>query len=442
MNKTWLIFQREFLNRVKKRSFLIATIVVPLIFPAILAAMIYVFIAQEKSALAPTIEVYDESGKMNFGSDTGRFKFIHVTGDLEHVKKVFKESNHYALLTIPSFDLARPEGITMYTKENPSIRRKEELEGILENKVHDLKLEQFNIDKETLKNLRTDIHINNINVDDEGAEKESNTDFLYGLGFALGILIYLFVIIYGMQIMLGVIDEKTSKVVEIIISSVKPFQLMMGKILGIAAVGLLQVFIWVLLITVCSSATVALLGVNVPEQQAMQEIARQVQDAQATGSVSETNAAIKIIQYANEIPMAYIAFNFAFYFLGGYLLYGALFAAVGSAVESQQEAQQFTLPIMMPLMISYLALVLFILHDPHSTASFWFSIIPFTSPIAMVGRLGFGVPLWQLILSQVLLVAGFFFTTWIAARVYRIGILMHGSKVNYKVLAKWFLMKA
>jgi ABC-2 type transport system permease protein len=442
MNKTWLIFQREFLNRVKKRSFLIATIIVPLIFPAILAAMIYAFIVQEQSAVAPSIEVYDESGKVNFEGDTGRYKFIHVAGDFEQVKLAFKESNHYALLRIPDFQLSNPEGITLYTKENPSIRRKDELEGILENKVHDLKLEQFNIDKETLKSLRTEIHVNNINVNDKGEEQESNTDFLYGLGFALGILIYLFVIIYGMQIMLGVIDEKTSKVVEIIISSVKPFQLMMGKILGIAAVGLLQVSIWVILITVFSSATVALLGVDMPQQQAMEEIARQVQNSEGASAMSEPNTALKIIQYANEIPVAYIVFNFAFYFLGGYLLYGALFAAVGSAVESQQEAQQFTLPIMMPLAIAYLALVLFILHDPHSTASFWFSIIPLTSPIAMVGRLGFGVPIWQLILSQLLLVAGFLFTTWIAARIYRIGILMHGSKVNYKVLIKWFLMKA
>jgi ABC-2 type transport system permease protein len=442
MNKTWLIFQREFLNRVKKRSFLIATIIVPLIFPAILAAMIYAFIVQEQSAIAPSIEVYDESGKVNFEGDTGRYKFIHVAGDFEQVKLAFKESDHYALLRIPSFQLSNPDGITLYTKENPSIRRKDELEGILENKVHDLKLEQFNIDKETLKSLRTEIHVNNINVNDKGEEQESNTDFLYGLGFALGILIYLFVIIYGMQIMLGVIDEKTSKVVEIIISSVKPFQLMMGKILGIAAVGLLQVSIWVILITVFSSATVALLGVDVPQQQAMEEIARQVQNPDGSSAMSEPNAALKIIQYANEIPVAYIVFNFAFYFLGGYLLYGALFAAVGSAVESQQEAQQFTLPIMMPLAIAYLALVLFILHDPHSTASFWFSIIPLTSPIAMVGRLGFGVPIWQLVLSQLLLVAGFLFTTWIAARIYRIGILMHGSKVNYKVLIKWFLMKA
>jgi ABC-2 type transport system permease protein len=441
MNKTWLIFKREFLIRVKKRSFLIATIVVPLIFPAILALMIYAFIKQEEGAIAPTIEVFDESGKINFVDDSGKFDFVPVTGDFEHVKKGFKESSHYALLKIPKFQLSKPEGMTLYTKENPSIRRKDELESILEKKVHDLKLEQFNIDKETLKNLRTEISLNNINVNDKGEEQESNTDFLYGLGFALGILIYMFVIIYGMQIMLGVIDEKTSKVVEIIISSVKPFQLMMGKILGIAAVGLLQVFIWVLLITFFSFATVALLGVDVPQQQAMEEITRQMENPENSASMAESNAAIKFLQHANEIPIAYIVFNFAFYFLGGYLLYGALFAAVGSAVESQQEAQQFTLPIMMPLAIAYLALVLFILHDPHSTASFWFSIIPFTSPIAMVGRLGFGVPFWQLLLSQALLVAGFFFTTWIASRVYRIGILMHGSKVNYKVLAKWFLMK-
>jgi ABC-2 type transport system permease protein len=441
MNKTWLIFQREFLNRVKKKSFLIATIIVPLVFPAILAVMIYVFVKQEEAAVAPTIEVYDESGKMDFSGDTTRFKFVEVSGNFDQIKEGFKKSDHYALLRVPSFDLANPQGFTLYTRENPSIRRKEELEGLIEGKIHDLKLLQFSIDKETLKNLKTDVSLNNINVSDAGVEKESNTDFLYGLGFALGILIYLFVIIYGMQIMMGVIDEKTSKVVEIIISSVKPFQLMMGKILGIAAVGLLQVFIWVVLITALSSATVALFGVEMPEQQAMEQISKQMESAQA-GNMTEANAAIKFIQYANEINVGYIVFNFAFYFLGGYLLYGALFAAVGSAVESQQEAQQFTFPIMMPLIIAYLALVLFILHDPHSSASFWFSIIPFTSPIGMVGRLGFGVPLWQLILSQVMLVAGFLFTTWVAARIYRIGILMHGSKVNYKVLLKWFLMKS
>jgi ABC-2 type transport system permease protein len=441
MNKTWLIFKREFLTRVKKRSFLIATIVVPLIFPAILAAMIYVFVKQKESAVVPTIEIYDEGAMLNLTEDSTNFRFIAVSGDFETVKQGFQKSDHYALLRIPPFELAKPAGITLYTKENPSIRRKDELETIIENKIHDLKLLEFNIDKVALKNLRTDVTLNNINVNELGEEQESNTDFLYGLGFALGILIYMFVIIYGMQIMLGVIDEKTSKVVEVIISSVRPFQLMMGKILGIAAVGLLQVFIWVFLITVLSSATIALLGVDMPQQEAMTQMTEQMQSAGTPGAISDDNAVVKVLRYAHEIPVGYIVFNFAFYFLGGYLLYGALFAAVGSAVESQQEAQQFTLPIMMPLAIAYLALVLFILDDAHSTASFWFSIIPFTSPIAMVGRLGFGVPLWQLILSQALLIGGFLLTTWIASRIYRIGILMHGSKVNYRELLKWFMMK-
>jgi ABC-2 type transport system permease protein len=441
MNKTWLIFQREFLNRVQKKSFLIATILVPLIFPAILAVMVYVFIKQESGAVAQTIEVYDESGKINLEDDP-RYKFVKVEGDFEHVKKAFNETNHYGILRIPDIDLANPEGLKIYTKENPSIRKMEELTSILEKKIHDLKLEQSNIDKEILSSLKTNISLSNVNVDEKGGEKESNTGILYGLGFVLGIFIYTFVLVYGMQIMLGVIDEKTSKVVEVIISSVRPFQLMMGKILGIAAVGLLQFAIWIILISVLSSATLGILGVSMPQQQAMEQITK-MQDPESQAEIQkQNNKLINTLSSINELPITYIVFNFVFYFLGGYLLYGALFAAVGSAVDSQQEAQQFTFPIMLPFLISYFGLFLFILTDPHSTASFWFSIIPFTSPIAMVGRLGFNPPLWQLILSQVLLIGGFILTTWIAARIYRIGILMHGSKVNYKVLAKWFMMKA
>ena len=441
MNKTWLIFQREFLNRVQKKSFLIATILVPLVFPAILAIMVWVFIKQEEGAVAQTIEVYDESGKITLEDDE-RFKFVEVEGDFEEVKKAFNETNHYGILRIPELDLKDPQGIKIYTKENPSIRKMEEITDVLEKSIQNLKLEQSNIDREVLNSLKTNVSISNVNVDDSGVEKESNTGITYALGFVLGIFIYIFVLVYGMQIMLGVIDEKTSKVVEVIISSVRPFQLMMGKILGIAAVGLLQFAIWVILISVLSSATLGILGVSMPQQQAMEQITK-MQDEESQEEIQrQNNKFLSTLNSVNELPIAYIIFNFVFYFLGGYLLYGALFAAVGSAVDSQQEAQQFTFPIMLPFLISYFGLFLFILTDPHSTASFWFSIIPFTSPIAMVGRLGFHPPLWQLILSQVLLIGGFIFTTWIAARIYRIGILMHGSKVNYKVLAKWFMMKA
>lgn len=441
MYKIWLIFQREFLNRVQKKSFLVATILIPLIFPAIIAVMVFVMMKQEGSAGVQVVEVYDPSGKLDL-EKTDKYDFISVDGDFEKVKSDFNKSGHFALLYVPELKLLEPEGIALYTRENPSIRKIDDLETIIENKIHDLKLEQFNIDRATLQSLKTNVNLNSINLSETGEEKESNTGTLYILGFVLGVLIYMFVLIYGMQIMLGVIEEKTSKIVEVLLSSVKPFQLMMGKILGIAAVGLLQFTIWVVLISTLSTATLSLFGVDMPQQQAMEQMSAQMQNADAAEQLQEQNAQIiQVLQSINEIPFAYIIFNFAFYFLGGYLLYGALFAAVGSAVDSQQEAQQFTFPITLPLIIAYFGLFMFILNDPHSPASFWFSIIPFTSPVAMVGRLGFDVPLWELILSQVLLVGGFIFTTWIAARIYRVGILMHGTKINYKVLAKWFVMK-
>jgi ABC-2 type transport system permease protein len=442
MNKIWLIFQREFLNRVQKKSFLIATILIPLIFPAIIAVMVYVMMKQEGSAGIQTVEVYDRTGRFNFDGNK-KYRFIPVSGDFEKVKTDFNHSESFALLFLPEFDLMKPEGVTLYTRENPSIRKIEDLENILESKIHELKLEAFNIDKATLQRLKTNVNLNKINLSETGEEKASNTERLYILGFVLGVMIYMFVLIYGMQIMLGVIEEKTSKIVEVLVSSVKPFQLMMGKILAIAAVGLLQFTIWVVLISTLSTATLSLFGVDMPQAEAMEQITRQMQEGgyRSEQVDAQNEQVIEILQSINEIPFTYILFNFAFYFLGGYLLYGALFAAVGSAVDSQQEAQQFTFPITLPLIIAYFGLFMFILNDPHSPASFWFSIIPFTSPVAMMGRLGFEVPLWQLLLSQALLIGGFIFTTWIAARIYRVGILMHGSRINYKVLIKWFMMK-
>lgn len=436
MNKVWLICQREFLNRVQKKSFLIATILIPMIFPAIIALMGYIFLKQEEGANRSVVHVLDESGRIKL-EDTDRYKFVPVTGAPEHAKSSFRESDAFALLFIPEFELSDPKGIMLYTKENVSIRREEELEGMIEARIHDLKLEQFNIDKATLAKLKTEVSLNSFNLNEEGG-KQSNTRLLYGLGFALGILIYVFVLVYGMQIMLGVIEEKTSKIVEVIVSSVRPFQLMLGKILGIAAVGLTQFAIWIVLISVLSSATLSMFGLQ-SEQQAIEQVAKI--NTTGTEQIATQNPFVQAVDSFYELPILYIVFNFAFYFLGGYLLYGALFAAVGAAVDSQQEAQQFNLPIMLPLIIGYFALFMFILPDPHSTASFWFSVIPFTSPVAMVGRLAFRPPVWELVLSQVLLIGGFIFTTWVAARIYRVGILMHGSKVNYRVLAKWFMMK-
>ena len=434
--------QREFLNRVQKKSFLITTILVPLIFPAIIGVLVYIMKKEAESAKADTVQVVDESGKFIFENGK-RFAFVPLSLSLEQAKKAYNDTKDFALLYIPPFDLNKPDGMVMYTKENPSIEKVGNLESILQDRIRDLKLEEYKIDKETLKGLKVDINLKQINLSESGEEKSSNSGILYGLGFSLGILIYMFVLIYGIQIMQGVIDEKTSKIVEVIVSSVKPFQLMLGKIIGIASVGLLQFTIWIILITVLSTGVLGYFGLKMPQQQAMEEVAKQIDNEEVKVAMDQQSSkTTELFNNFFQLPLGKIAFVFVFYFLGGYLLYGALFAAVGSAVESMQESQQFQFPITLPLLIGYFGLFMFILRDPHGSVSFWLSVIPFTSPVAMVGRIGSGVPDWQLALSMALLIGGFLFTTWIAGRIYRVGILMTGTKVSWKVLLKWFLMKA
>lgn len=431
MNKIWLVVQREFLNRVQKKSFLIATILIPLIFPAIMAVLIYVAKEQQRNARAEVIHLVDESGLIN-ESDFKKFELRKFEGPIEDAKRAFSESGDFGLLYIPNIKLSDPAGISLYTKVNPSPSDVADLESAIESRIREEKMSRFNIDQKILDSLKTSISIQSINLTASGQEKSTDTKVLFGIGMAGGILIYIFIFVYGAQIMQGVIEEKTSKVVEVIISSIRPFQLMLGKILGLASVGLLQFLIWIILISTVSSLVMGYFGLDMPQKEMMDQVA----------SAKQYNGNfINIMTTLSELPVLYIVASFLFYFLGGYLLYGALFAAVGSAVDSPAEAQQFMFPITIPMLISYFALFTFILDDPHGSISVWLSIIPFTSPIAMMGRIGFGVPTWQLIASMVSLIGGFMFTTWIASRIYRIGILMHGTKVNYKVLAKWFVMK-
>ncbi|HNR74422.1 MAG TPA: ABC transporter permease [Cyclobacteriaceae bacterium] len=442
MSKVWLIIQREFLNRVQKKSFLIATILVPLIFPVIIGGLFYVALKEAESATAETIQVLDESKMLKF-ENSKQFTFVLLDMPLEQAKKAYNETDDFGLLYIPAFNINKPEGLVLYTKENPSIEKVSNLKSSIEHQIQDLKLKEYNIDEAILKSLRPTVNLKQFNLTETGEEKSSSSGLLYGLGFFLGILIYMFVLIYGIQIMQGVIDEKTSKIVEVIVSSVKPFQLMLGKILGIASVGLLQFTIWIVLISVLSTVTMGYFGAKMPQQQAMEQVSKQIApDSEVKEAMDQQQGQVtEFLVSASEIPFTKIALVFVFYFLGGYLLYGALFAAVGSAVDSQQEAQQFQFPVTIPLLIGYLGLFMFILRDPHGPISFWLSVIPFTSPVAMVGRIAFGVPDWQLALSIVLLIGGFLLTTWVAGRIYRVGILMTGTKVSYKVLARWFMQK-
>ncbi|UII28691.1 ABC transporter permease [Fulvivirga maritima] len=429
MNKMFLILQREFLSRVKKKSFLLTTILVPLIFPLIIGTVFYFIKKEDDTAKQKTVQVLDESHSLNMDS-LAKFKFIPVTGNLDQAKEAFKESDDFALLYIPDYDLENPEGFTLYAKSNTHFSTVNELEAKIRESVKEKKLQAYQVDTEILEKLKTRIDLKSLNVS-EGGEKENDAGISFIIGYVTGFLIYIFMFAYGGQVMQGVIEEKSSKIVEVIVSTVKPFQLMMGKILGVAAVGLFQVIIWIVLVSTFSLIASAVFGIDMSQSSQMADAAQQA---------STSPEAEKLMRLIASIPITQIVLTFIFYFIGGYLLYGSLFAAIGSAVDTPAEAQQFMMPIMMPLIVGIIGMSS-VVNNPDGAVSFWLSIIPFTSPIIMMGRIGFGVPWWELALSMGLLIAGFIGTVWLSGRIYRVGILMHGVKVNYKTLAKWFMMK-
>lgn len=435
MNKVFLVIQREYLSRVKKKSFLIATLLTPLIFPAIMGVFVWIAAEEMKNQELRVIEVVDETG-LFFLESSEQYAFSSSAKSVEEAKTWVKEGKRYGVLYLPSLDLKDPQGIQFYGLENPSISLIGYLESALKRKIENQRLFNEGIDPEILQEIKTEVSIQSLTLQDSGEEVLTDASVNYGLGFLSGILIYLFIFLYGNQIMQGVIEEKSSRIVEILVSSLKPFQLMMGKIVGIGAVGLTQFLIWVILIFVLSSFVLSFLGMQMPQQQA-QEMA----NPEAMAMAQNQGDLASMLQVIHGIDFVSLIVSFILYFLGGYLLYGALFAAVGAAVDSPSDAQQFMFPITIPLIVAYLGLFVFVLQDPNSTTSFWLSIIPFTSPIAMMGRISYGVPFWELALSLGLLAIGFLLTTQVAAKIYRIGILSHGTKPSYKLLWKWIRSK-
>jgi len=439
MDKIGLIISREYLSRVQKKSFVIMTLIGPFLFAAMIFLPTYL---ATTGGDTKSIAIIDESGKFAeaFVSDEEtKFEFLDI--DQEAGKELVKNETFDGLLYIPDVDTQDPQGVSFYGSSNPSLSLMKTLRGKIEGEIENIKLKQSGIDREVLANLKVKIDINTINLSSDG-EKQSSSIGASAIGYISSFMIYIFIFVYGAQCMRGVIEEKTSRIIEVVISSVRPFQLMMGKVVGIAGVGLTQFLLWIIL----SFGVVAGLGavfgspstdmktqqkeqlesMNVPQDETMDEIEQDV--------MSKATKALESI----DIPLVVV--SFLFFFLSGYLLYGALFAAIGSAVDSDADAQQFMLPVTIPLIISIISLSA-ILNDPNGTLAFWLSMIPFTAPVVMMMRVPFGVPGWELILSMVLMIAGFVFTIWVASRIYRIGILMHGTKVDYKTLAKWFMMR-
>ncbi|MBK6833647.1 MAG: ABC transporter permease [Bacteroidetes bacterium] len=294
-----------------------------------------------------------------------------------------------------------------------------------------------------LKSARKKVEILATKLGEDGKEVQTRNENAAIFGFACGILIFFFVMVYGMQVMRSVMEEKTNRIVEVIISSVKPFQLMMGKIIGVACVGITQFLIWVLLSTVLTTVSSAVvLKPVVDDVQKMQDQNEEVYKQGSNAKFEEMQAptsklkAMSVVTDFYSLNITQIILCFFVYFLGGYLLYSSLFAAIGSAVDAEADTQQFLLPVMMPLMAGYM-MSIGIAQDPESNVAFWGSMIPFTSPIVMMVRLPFGVPAWQIGISMVMLVLGFMFTTWFAGKIYRTGILMYGKKITWRELGKW-----
>ena len=433
MNKILLIIKREYFSRIKKKSFLIMTFLVPML---IIGMYALIFALSMKGGdNIPAVEVIDDSGIFNKGLENKKsatFSKSELTL-AEAKQKVIKNEDAFVLY-IPA-DIASGGTIEMFSQKKAGLSVISTIESQLNDQMRTKLLADAGIDALTLDKIKPKLSVVSKELTLEG-EKDSSSGAAMAVGFAAAILIYMSLFIYGIQVMRGIIEEKTSRIVEVVISSVKPFQLMMGKIIGIGLVGLTQFLLWITL-----SIGLMTVASQIIFKGKMEQIKSEMPMSKQAAAVNSDGPGMDIIKAVQTVNWTYILPIFIIFFLGGYMLYSALFAAVGSAVDSDTETQQFMLPITLPLLFTYIMSFSFIVNNPDSSLSFWLSIIPFTSPIAMMVRLPFGVPNWELALSIVLLIGGFIFTTWVASRIYRVGILMYGKKVSFAELGKWFMYK-
>lgn len=441
MNKTFTILKREYLSRVKKKSFIVMTILGPILMAALL--VVPVFIAQVSDSVYEVAVVDDTQLFYTEFADANNVEFIDLNVDIDLAIELLKEEKFDAILHIPTTAFHAPSTLRLFSQKAINMNAKLYIESILKNEFESMKMATAGIDAEVLRATETKISIQAIRLLRDGHEQTDYPEVSMAVGIFSGILIYFFVFLFGSQVMRGVMEEKTSRIVEIIVSSVKPFQLMMGKILGIALVGLTQFSIWIILtFAIVSGVSIAMPETFrfTPQEQIYVTGSQSLNPAELQARMQEVQqhntAAGQVMESLNAINFTVMIFSFIFYFLGGYLLYAALFAAVGAAVDNEADTQQFMLPITIPMIFS-IVMAQMVMNNPFGPVAYWLSIIPFTSPIIMMVRIPFGVPTSDIIISAVLLIAGFLATTWIAARIYRTGILMYGKKISYKEIWNW-----
>ncbi len=408
MNKVLLIIQREYLTRVRKKSFVIMTLLVPALFAGMFAVIAY--IAKDKDQTMHIVNVVDNNGSFKGKFQDEKFlKFQYPDKSASAIKKELKNDNDL-VLSIPA---DKKDTVQLFAKKKTTLTLSDDIQRQMNDIESGYSLVKAGIDTAQLHKIKSNVVIKASEITDTG-EKNASIGAAYALSFAGAILIYMSIFIYGAQVMRGVIEEKTSRIIEVIVSSVKPFQLMAGKIIGVGLVGLTQFVLWIGL----SAGISYFVGHSMTAQNPLYTF------MQNLGSSA-----------------GYELSCFIFYWITGFLFYSSLFAAVGSAVDSETETQQFMFPITLPLLFTYILSVSYLFQAPDSALAQWLSIIPLSAPVAMMVRIPFGVPVWQLALSMALMIGGFLFSTYVAARIYRVGILMYGKKTNFKELAKWFFYK-
>ena len=433
MNKIGLIIKREYLTRVKKRSFIIMTFLGPLLMAAIY--IIPILLALHGDNEKRSIAVVDQSHwfERQF-TDTENQRFIRLDDiSIDSTKKLVQEGVYDIALFIPETELNIPSSAVLYSMKQVPMNVESHIKEIMKNEIQVQKLLASGVDPDILEQIKTEVSLSVMRMDKEGGEKETFTQVQFFLGLILSILIYMFIMMFGGQVMQGVMEEKSNRIVEVIVSSVKPFQLMMGKVIGVSLVALTQFLMWVLLTGAIYIGFSAAVGISHP--QAISAGTVMTQEI-SSSNIMDNESVQNIVNIIQSIDFGAVIIGFLIFFILGYMLYATLFAAIGSIVENNTDSQQFTLPVTVPLIIGMLAAV-YIVNNPDGSLALWLSMIPFTSPIVMMVRIPFGVPIWQIAVSALILLGTFIGLTWVAAKIYRTGILMYGKKLTYKEIFKW-----
>ena len=457
MSKISLIIRREYITRVRKKSFIIMSIIGPVLFAAFIVVPGWLATLGDRSVKEIAVVEADPYGNpvpdslqrfRNVIPDKDNITFVYLNNmRLDDILKTFKASNYDGILYLPQTLLSsgNQASVELYYREPPSVSMESHITQSLEEYLFNEKLSVSKIPTDVVQSLETSISLDRINWKNWPSQAADTTDVKRGIGMVVGFLIYFFIFFFGVQVMRGVMEEKTNRIVEVIVSSVSPFQLMMGKIVGIGLTGLTQFAVWIALTiglsSIAQQAILPNIANNMTEQVSNPEnlqngVLQSTPDENVQTAGESAEELNTLFAQLGQVNYTLIIGAFIFYFMGAYLLYGSLFAAVGAASDTDTDTQQFMLPITIPLIIGMLVMINSSM-NPSGQLAVIFSIIPFTSPIVMMSRIPFDIPAIQILVSAVLLVLTFLATTWMAAKIYRTGILMYGKKVNYRELWKW-----